>query len=370
MLPKRCQFLPVLIMGLMVLSSPAHADSTIFDSLNKTLKEISHNVRDRINEYYGESTHNRCQGDITTATIKIPVPVAPVVPKEPELYQCKKYLGLVYDPSMETDAKKIATIYLNGVLDFMDVDLDTPPSPEEIIERNKCVELALAAGADPDSNGMKKDSDNTMPFEAPVPLAKAVHDNDEVAVKILLKYKANPNAQDTSSLNPISLLKTSLFISSQEIALDMINAGSDLTVPDLMWSAAGNAADKVVDALIKSKKIPVNQISKFGDASDDEGETALDASERGVYALKSYQKKFAGNSSASLSDKIEEVNHILYYTYPFKNRLPIPKPDSSNSVDPDAYISELLSHQQNISDTLKAAGWSCKQENCGIIELN
>jgi hypothetical protein len=132
--------------------------------------------------------------------------------------------------------------------------------------------------------------------------------------------------------------------------------------------AAGSASDKVVDLLLQSKKIPVNQIDKFSDLDD--GETALDVSEAAVYALKGYQKKFPAGSNATLQNKIEEANRILYYSYPNKPQLNYPAAGAQPTVDPDAFISDLLTHQQNVSNSLKAAGWTCKKDGCGIIDLN
>jgi hypothetical protein len=366
-MPKiKFKFLPIVVLGLMATSMPAHAEGSLFDSWNKKITDSAHTIGDKIKKYYGDYLP-------TTPPNTNPVPTTPTPPVQPRvptpaevvrtnLSQCNKFLGLMYSPSYENDPKKIASLYLNAALDFTEADFDHKPSADELEERNKCVELALLEGADPDSNGRTK-NDDQLSFDVPTPLARAVRDNDGPAVKTLLDHKANPNIQDASLGNPVPLLNLALN-NSQEISIDLINAGADLTTPHLLWMAAGNAADKVVDLLIQSKKIPVNELNKFTDYSDEEGETALDASESRLFALVTYQKKFASDSKISPEDKLSEANRILYYNYPLKPQL------KTSEVDPDAFMNDLLTHQQKVSDSLKAAGWVCKQENCGIVDYS
>ena len=362
------KFLPIVFLGLMTTSMPAHAEGSLFDSWNKKITDTTHTIGDKIKKYYGDYLPTTPPNTIPSTPTTPTEPVQPRIPTPAEnmrasLAQCNKFLGLMYSPTYETDPNKIAAIYLNAALDFTEADFDHKPSADELAERNKCVELALLAGADPDSNGRMKSEDDQLSFDVPTPLVRAVRDNDEPAVKILLEHKANPNVQDSSLGNPIPLLNIALN-NSQEIAVDLINAGADLTTSHLLWIASGNAADKVVDLLIQSKKIPVNELNKFTDYSDEEGETALDASESRLFALVTYQKKFASDSKISPEDKLSEANRILYYNYPLKPQLKI------SEVDPDAFMNDLLTHQQKVSDSLKAAGWACKQENCGIVDYS
>lgn len=363
MLKIKFNFLPLIVFGLITSSAPAHAEGSFFDSISKKFTDLSQTVSDKIKEYY--------EDDSQTAPYPKEVPAevhtqTTVVPVGANLSQCQKFLGLMYNPYYENDPKKAAAIYLNAALDFTARSLDAKPSSEEIAERNKCALLALEAGADPDSNGEIRNVDDHYSYSAPAPLVRAVNNNNEAAVRILLDHKANPNIEDTSMGMPIPLMNTALY-KSQEIAVDLINAGIDLTTRNLLWIAAGNAADIVVDLLIQSKKIPVNQISTFGDeySSDEEGETALDASESNLFALAAYQKKFSSNSKISLQDKISAANRVLYYNYPLKPQLKM-----SEAVDPDAFINNLMIRQQNVSNSLKAAGWICKKDNCGIIDLS
>jgi hypothetical protein len=362
MLKIKPNFFPLIIFGLITSSSPAHADGSFFDSISKKFTGISDTVSDKIKEYYGDDSQPAPYPKEIPTKVQTQTPIATV---EPILSQCRKFLGLMYNPYYETDPKKAAAIYLNAALDYTARSLDAKPGKEEIAERNKCALLALEAGADPDSNGDTRNVDDPYSRSAPAPLARAVNNNNEAAVKILLDHKANPNIQDTSMGMPIPLMNTALY-KSQEIAVDLINAGIDLTTTNLLWIASSNAADIVVNLLIQSKKIPVNQINKFGDeySADEEGETALDASESNVFALAAYQKKFSSNSKISLEDKISEANSVLYYNYPLKPQLKM-----SETVDPDAVMNDLMIRQQNISNSLKAAGWTCKKDNCGILDL-
>jgi hypothetical protein len=362
MLKIKFNLLPLIVFGLITSSAPAHAEGSFFDSLSKKFTDISQTVSDKIKGYYGDDSRTSSYPKEVPTKVQTQTPVAPV---ESSLSQCRKFLGLMYNPYYESDPKIAAAIYLNAALDFTGRSLDAKPSSEEIAERNKCVELALEAGADPDSNGENRNVDDPYSHSAPAPLVRAVTSNNKAAVKILLDHKANPNIQDTSMGMPIPLMNTALY-KSQEIAVDLINAGIDLTTTNLLWIAASNAADRVVDLLIQSKKIPVNQINKFGDeySADEEGETALDVSENNLFALAAYQKKFSSNSKISLQDKISEVNSVLYYNYPLKPQLKM-----SETVDPDAFINDLMIRQQKISNSLKAAGWTCKKDNCDILDF-
>lgn len=354
MLKIKFNLLPIIVFGLITSSAPAHAEGSFFDSISKKFTVLSQTVSDKIKTYYEDDSQTVPYPKEVPAEVYIQIPTASL---GPDFSQCRNFLGLMYNPYYETDSKKVAAIYLNAALDFTAKDLDAKPSKEEIIERNKCVELALEAGADPDSNGETR---------SPAPLVRAVTSNNKAAVKILLDHKANPNIDDTSMGMPIPLMNTALY-KSQEIAVDLINAGIDLTTRNLIWIAASNAADTVVDLLIQSKKIPVNQISTFGDeySADEEGETALDASESNLFALAAYQKKFSSNSKIPLQDKVSAANSVLYYNYPLKPQLKM-----SENVDPDAFINDLMTRQQKVSNSLKAAGWTCKKENCGIIDLS
>lgn len=364
------KLLPVIVVGLMVQASPAHADESLFDSLKGAVKDAASSVNDHLKGWYQDATGDSDDSPTPTAAAPSasdsPIPVSSPIPSPsptgPSFSQCDRFLGVMYSPSDVTDPQKRATIYLNAVLDFMSVDVEAKPSDEEIAQRNKCVELALDAGADPNGDGIDKDM--------PVPLARAVRDNDEPAVRALLDHKANPNASDTSLGRQTPLLKSALTAASQDVVIDLIQAGADVTIPDLLWLAAAEGDDKVVDLLIQSKKIPVNQITEFSDLDDDEGQTALDPSERGVHALLGYQKKFPVGSTVSDQEKVLEANGVLYYIYPLKPQLPIPAAGARAVVDPDAFINELLIRQQNVSNLLKAAGWTCKEDHCGIADID
>lgn len=270
-------------------------------------------------------------------------------------------MGYLYSTNYEKDPKQIATIYLNASIDVSNLSYDIKLTQAEMDERNKCVELALEAGADPDSTGRKEDPNSI--FKSPPPIVRAVRNGNKEAVKLLLEYKANPNVMDTSLGNGIPLMNTAIY-TSQEIALDLINAGIDLTTPHLMWIAAGNAADEVVDLLIQSKQIPINQLNKFTDFSDEEGQTALDSSESRLFALVKYQKKISANPQMSVQDKIFEANGVLYYNYPLIPQLKMA------SGDPDAFMNDLQKRQENVSALLKAAGGVCNEENCGILDFS
>ncbi len=349
----------LILSGLSLFAPPAHAGMPLLDSLKHAISSLSTIVKNEVNNYYCENSQDDSADSVDTAPMPAPAPPPPESP----LAKCKQFLAIQYDTDYISDPKKVATIYLNGVLDFQAKDFDAKLSEDEIAQRNACALLALEQGANPNSNGSSSDPSSDPMFQAPTPIVRAVTNRDEVAVKILLEHKANPNAVDSGLGKAIPVLSTAVYNSQQEIALDLINAGADVSTKDLLWSAAGNASDKVVAALIQSKKIPVNQVDKFSDFPDDQGETALDASERAIFALKAYQQKFAADSNATAKDKLEEVNHILYYTYPLKPQLK--SGAEAALVDPDAYVRDLLSHQQNVSDSLKAAGWTCIEEACG-----
>lgn len=354
-------FSSLIIFALMTTSLPAHAG--FFDSINEKISNISDEVSDQIKQHYGWNTPATPEKTPSKVQKKAPE-VTPANAVRASLSQCHKYLGYMYNSSYESEPKKIASIYLNAALDFTALSLDARPGIEEVADRNKCALLALELGADPDSNGEDKKEGDPIYFERPTPLSRAVHSNNEGAVKILLDHKADPNIPDSSMGASNPLLNTAIY-KSQEIALALINAGADLTTPHLLWIASGNAADLVVDQLILSKKIPVNQLVKFTDyTTDEEAETALDASENTLFALLKYKKKFASNSKVSLEDKIAEANHILYYHYPLKPQLKM------SEKDPDAFMIKMLSRQQNVSNSLKSAGWKCNLENCGILEMS
>jgi hypothetical protein len=371
---KTIKVLPVLAIGLLAQTTPAHADGSIFSSISQAFHNVENTVRNGIDNLYGINPQDNtdCQTASASAAVSpTPAPLASPSPTGPDFSQCNPYLGEMYDPSQANgDPQKVATIYLNAALDYMsvNVDPDAKPSADEIAQRNNCVVLALSAGADPNGNGVYYNTDG-MATDVPVPLTRAVNDNDEAAVKALLAAKASPNAVDSTMGKPIPLLKSSIYGASQDISIDLINAGADLTTPDLLWTAASNDDDQVVNVLLQTKQIPVNQVDKFTDFPDDPGETALDTSEQAIYALKGYQKKYPAGSTASVQDKIGKVNSIMYYTYPLKPQLKYPAAGAQPAVDPDAFVNDLLTRQQSISSSLKAAGWSCIEKDCGIVDL-
>lgn len=367
MLKIKFQFLPLIVFGLITTSAPAHAGESFFNSLSKKFTDISTAVGDKIKEYYEDNTSQpNTYPEITPTKDPVQTPVlSPVASVKASLSHCQKFLGFMYDPTYISDPKIVAAIYLNAALDFTARSYDAKPGAQEIAERNKCVELALDAGADPDSNGETRKVDEQYYRASPVPLVRAVTNNNGAAVKILLAHKANPNVQDTTMGISSPIMNTALY-KSQEMAVDLINAGIDLTTHNLIWIASANAADKVVDLIIESNQVPVNQINKFGDEySEEEGETALDVSESNLFALMTYKKKFSSNAEMSLQDKLSEANRVLYYNYPLK-----PQVKASENVDPDVFINELAVRQQKVSDSLKAAGWTCKKENCGILDYS
>jgi hypothetical protein len=349
------KLIPFIMLGLITTSIPAHAEDTFFDSLNKKLLEISNGIKGKTPPPSNPPV-----------VVKTPVvtPTVVVDPVKEKFASCKKFLGYIYDVAYVSDPKKVATIYLNAAIDVNNTTpYDTRPSEEEIAERNKCIELALQSGANPDSNGKEKKDDSSFFFETPAPIVRAVRNKNEFAVKLLLDYKANPNAEDLTMGKAIPLLTTAIYSTSQEIALLLIKAGSDLTPPNLLWTAASNAADKVVELLL-NKKTPVNQLAKFASFGDD-GQTALDASESRLFALTKYQKEIASNSQLSTQEKLSEANNVLYYNYPL-----MPQLKMKDAVNPDEFINGLLTRQQAISDLLKNAGGVCNEENCGILDFS
>lgn len=350
----------LLVLGLITTTGPAHAEGSMFDSINQKLKkiskEIAKEVKEKIDVYYGDTPAPDKKPETPPKKAEVQ---PPVVTPDPFL-QCRKFLGYIYSINYEKDPKKVATIYLNASIDVSNLSYDVKPTQAEMDERNKCVKLALEEGADPDSSGR---DESTYSFKSPAPLVRAVRNNNKEAVKLLLEYKANPSVEDTSLGNAIPLMNTAIY-TNQEIAVDLINAGIDLTTPHLLWIAAGNAADEVVDLLIQSKQIPVNQLNKFSSYSDEEGQTALDSSESHLFALAKYQKKIAANPKMSLQDKIFEANGVLYYNYPLIPQLKMA------SGDPDAFMNDLQKRQENVSALLKAAGGVCNEENCGILDFS
>ncbi|AUN98777.1 hypothetical protein C0V70_11835 [Bacteriovorax stolpii] len=354
----KCHFSLLLILGF-ILSAPAHAESSMFDSINQKLKkiskEIAKEVKEKIDIYYGDTPAPDKKPESPPKKAEVQ---PPVVTPDP-FAQCRKFLGYMYSTDYTKDPKKIATTYLNASIDVSNLSYDVKPTQTEMDERNKCVKLALEEGADPDSSGR---DESTYSFKSPAPLVRAVRNNNKEAVKLLLEYKANPNVEDTSLGNGIPLMNTAIY-TSQEIAVDLINAGIDLTTPHLLWIAAGNAADEVVDLLIQSKQIPVNQLNKFTDFSDEEGETALDSSEARLFSILKYKKKIAANPKMPLQDKIIEANGVLYYNYPLMPQLKM------TSGDPDAFMNDLQKRQEHVSELLKAAGGVCQEDNCGILDF-
>lgn len=366
----KLNFSSLIIVGLLASTIPAHAEASFLDSINKKLTDLSKEISDQIKTYYGDNKDSNPipQTPSPTTVVLTPVKSDADLMRE-KLSECRKFVDFTYDTTYTTDAKKIATIYLNAVLDTYRSSYDKEISATEIEARNKCAELALELGADPNSNGRERREGSISSFDSPAPIVTAVRNNNGVAVKLLLEYKADPNAKDTTMGTALPLLNAAITGTNQDIAVDLINAGSDLTTEHLLWIAASNAADKVVDLLIQSKQIPVNQLNKFSDYTEDsEAQTALDASESQLHALKRYQKNFYMNSQVSLEEKVSEANSILYYNYPLKPQIKMKK-DGKLTIDPDTHMNDLLIHQQNISDSLKAAGWSCNLENCGVLEF-
>lgn len=280
-----------------------------------------------------------------------PTPKKPAPPAAPAAnYQsCASYasylLGTVYNPKPQD----LATIYLDGALD--ELELDTPPSAAEAQKRDACVLMSLQHGADPN---------NKKTYTAP--LLMAISDKDVTAARALLQYKADPNVQDEAlaGRGQISALQRACGENGgEDIAIELIHAGADPVVGQPLWTAASSAEARAVAEMLKTKKIPVNQLSKFSDI-DDDSETALDASEYRVHDLTQYFVKY--NASSSVSDKIGAANDILYADY-------VVRPMLRSGSDPDAYLKDLLQDQKQVSDLLKAQGWTCHKPNCGIETL-
>lgn len=354
------------ILGLMVLviSLPVHAEESIFDSYSSRLKKIAEEAKKKIQDYYG---YNKEDPNKNNPPVNPPIinnPVITIDPVKEKFKQCRKFLGYMYDVNYQKDSKKIATIYLNASLDYYTTSsYDVKTSDSEIEERNKCVELALVEGADPDSSGKEKRDDSSM-FEPSKPLALAVKNENIKAVKLLLEYKANPNAMDIGFGKEVPLLNLAMNFSSEEIALELINAGADISSPNVLWMAASNAHDKVVELLL-DKKVPVNQSVKFSSFDDEVGQTALDSSEYRLSSLSKYQKEIASNAKLSLQDKLLEANSVLYYNYPL-----MPQLKMKDNINPDEFINNLFTRQQAVSNLLKDAGGVCNEENCGIVNVS
>lgn len=355
----RSNFLPFVVVGLIATSFPVHAGNSFLDSMNEKLKKVTNDVKDQIKVYYGDET---IPGSLPTQPpVQVVVPPPRVITVDPireKFAPCRRFLGYKYDSNYIADSKKLATIYLNASLDIFELTFDAEKiSSKEMDERNKCIELALEHGADPDSSGVT--------YDAPTPLARAVRNKNQTAVKMLLDHKADPNIGDNSIGKSIPLLNIAIQNNSQPIALNLINAGADLTTPNLLWIAAANAADQIVDQLIESKIIPVNQVYRFSDYTDEVGQTALDASESRIYALNKYKKKITQDSQLSVQDKLFEANGVLYYHYPLTPQLRM-----KDGLDPDFFMTDLMNRQQRVSQSLKAAGWTCNEDNCGIIDFS
>ena len=257
---------------------------------------------------------------------------------------CVKYtLGM--DSFGTTNPKDIASNFLNGALDQLEL-LD-PPSQAEVQKRETCVLLSLQHGAD---------ANNTKYYTAP--LLMAISDKDVNDVQALLQYKANPNVKDSAMTgsSKISALQRACEGGNEDIAIALINAGADPTFNAPLWAAASSAESKVVAAMLKTGKVPVNQLTVFSEIGDD-SETALDASDSRVAALNQYFTQFT--ASSSISDKLDAANEILYANY-------VELPMLKTGTDPDAYLKNLLQKQTQVSSLLKSAGWSCHKPHCGV----
>jgi len=245
-----------------------------------------------------------------------------------------------------------ATIYLNGALNQLEATINGPLKPSEIKRRDTCVALALANGADP----------NNHKTWAP-PLLMATSANDTAAARLLLAKGANPNTRDVNEFanQHLTVLQQACDKGNQALALALLDAGADPTADSVLWDAAGYAEVQVVNAMLKSGKISRNQLTKFSEYPGiDDAETALDASETRVAALKQYSQKLSPTSP--LEDKLDFINGTLLYVYY------IGQPTLDEKSDPDAYVRDLLQRQTQVSDSLRTAGWVCHQKNCGITD--
>lgn len=249
-----------------------------------------------------------------------------------------------------SSAKEKATAYLNGALDRVEDNDKGSASSAEMKERDSCVELALKNGANPN---------NSSDYEAP--LLMALEDGDAAAFKILLNYHANPNvkAQLTKADPGVTVLSRACSTGNDDFAVSLLSAGVDPNDGQPMWECSAQGEDRAVAAFLQTGKVPVNQLSAFADPSfGDDRETALDASEQRVNALKDYQTK---NAATSKQDKINAASELIYTYYVGRAQL-------SAKDYPAEVISGLLQKQSHISELLKAAGWVCHQKNCGIPE--
>lgn len=264
-----------------------------------------------------------------------------------QLSDCAIYKDFAADIDYR-NPKSVATNYMNGALNWLEASLGHDLSATEIQKRDTCVLLALQAGAD---------ANNTQSNAAPI--LQAVSNKDEVAVNALLRFKANPNAKEKGFVDgsSISVLHLACESGNENIALALISAGADPAPNQALWEAASFAESRVVETMIKTGKVPKDQLTHFSEIGDD-AQTALDTSEIHVSALNEYFKKFKDQSS--VSEKLEYVNGTIIYAYY------IWLPSLKKGSDPDAFVNDLLKRQLQVSSLLKSAGWSCHQPNCGI----
>ena len=260
--------------------------------------------------------------------------------------ECKAY-DTMGQAAEATNSKDQASLYLNAALNRMEAEFDGPLTAAEIQKRDACAIATLQNGAD---------ANNTLGYTAP--LLMAISSNDEVAAYALLQYKADPNILDQGlSGGTISALHRACESGNEKMALDLINAGADPKVNEVLWTASSSAESQVVDAIIKTGKVPVNQLIKFSDLdTDEDAQTALDASDYRIDSLNNY---FKNQANATKDAKLTAANSILYSLY-------IMAPQLKSTDDPDSAMKDLLNKQTQISTSLKAAGWSCHQKNCGI----
>jgi hypothetical protein len=248
------------------------------------------------------------------------------------------------------DPKAGATDILNGAL----FRLDDQISAAEIDERDSCIEKAIADGADVNNTSGSF-----------LPLVKAVQNRDEREVHALLAAHADANATDKVLGEPSGTGRTVLQIAcsnlSEQIVLDLVRAGADPVKGEPLWSAAAGAMDQAVEALLNTGKIPVNQLATFGQAADPNfSQTALDASVEREDQLAKYFSTFAQNKNAK--EKIDYVNFTIFYAeYIFAPRL------VAGKDDPDMVMKSYQRRQSHVTALLKAKGWTCYQDNCGVL---
>ncbi len=258
---------------------------------------------------------------------------------------CNRYNEFGFS-SGNGDEKKQANYILDGAVYRESID---PLPSSEIAARDWCVSQALAHGADPN---------NTQSYQAP--LINAVSNSDDAAALALLKYKANPNAASEGlgvSNRSIPVLLTACEYADDTIVLALLEAGADPVPGEPLWMAASMADDIAVQALLNTGKIPVNQLSQFG-SDPAQAQTALDASEARLDALSTYFKVNQGKSNA---DKVDYANSVFIRSYY------LGYPTIKAGTDVDKYVQKLQIKQQNVSAILKSKGWSCHEDNCGII---